>query len=178
MKQNLSPALLILILLVSLLGSGGCVPTPQRTAPDANDPQFLPPTLVPTTAPTSIVTPTPESADQQDCENNLLFSSDLTVPDGTIYAPGEQIDKQWQVENNGTCNWDERYSLRLVAGDVLGADNEQALFPARAGSQAVISIQFTAPQELGTHRSAWQAFDPNGRPFGDPFYLEIVVTNP
>lgn len=178
MKRPLSPALIILLLIVITIISG-CVPTPQRTAPEANDPQFVPPTLVPTRAPTPDVTPTPEGgADQQNCENNLLFSSDLSVPDGTIFEPGAAIDKQWQVENNGTCNWDERYSLRLVAGDALGADNEQALFPARAGSQAVIRIQFTAPQELGTHRSAWQAFDPNGRPFGDPFYLEIVVTNP
>jgi len=82
------------------------------------------------------------------------------------------------VENNGTCNWDERYSLRLVAGDTLGADQVQGLFPARAGSEAVIRIEFTAPQETGTQRSAWQAFGPDGRPFGDPFYLEILVAVP
>ncbi|MCD4673943.1 MAG: hypothetical protein K8R77_14875 [Anaerolineaceae bacterium] len=178
MKRNLSTISIILTLLVVIFTSG-CVPTPQRPAPEAEDPIFLPPTLAPTIAPTSAVTPTPEGgADQQDCVNNLLFSSDLSVPDGTIFEPGATIDKQWQVENNGTCNWDERYSLRLVAGDTLGADQEQALFPARSGSQAVIQIKFTAPQETGSHRSAWQAFGPDGRPFGDPFYLEIMVANP
>ncbi len=178
MKRSLSTPLIVLTLLVLLLTSG-CVPTPKRSAPEANDPLFLPPTLAPTTAPTSQFTPTPEGgADQSDCENNLLFTEDITVPDGTIFEPGAKIDKQWQVENNGTCNWDERYSLRLVAGDTLGADQEQSLFPARAGSEAVIRIEFTAPEETGSHRSAWQAFGPDGRPFGDPFYLEIMVVIP
>ncbi|MDX9863181.1 MAG: NBR1-Ig-like domain-containing protein [Anaerolineaceae bacterium] len=178
MKHSLSISLLSLTLLALLLASG-CVPAPQRLSPEANAPLFLPPTLVPTTAPTSQYTPTPEGgSDQSNCDNNLLFTEDITVPDGTLFEPGAEIDKQWRVENNGTCNWDERYSLRLVAGDTLGADQEQALFPARAGSQAVIRIEFIAPQETGSHRSAWQAFGPDGRPFGDPFYLEIMVAIP
>jgi hypothetical protein len=39
----------------------------------------------------------------------------------------------------------------------------------------VLRMVFTAPQEAGTYRSAWQAYDPDGGPFGDPFYIEIVV---
>jgi hypothetical protein len=178
MLPDLSKTTLTLTLFLILLSSG-CGAGPQRLAPEANEPLFTPPTLIPTAAPTSAFTPTAEGGtDQQDCVNNLIFTNDLTVPDGTLFAPGARIDKQWQVENNGTCNWDERYSLRLVAGDALGADKEQALFPARAGSQAVVRMEFNAPSELGTHRSAWQAFGPDGRPFGDAFYLEIMVANP
>ena len=57
--------------------------------------------------------------------------------------------KQWQVKNNGTCNWDETYSIKLTAGDRLGASSPQQLVPARGGSEAVIQIQFTAPAEAG-----------------------------
>jgi hypothetical protein len=178
MKHYL-PKALIAVSLLGLLLMSGCLSFLQRPAPEASEPLFVPPTLMPTTIPTSLTTPTAEGgAGQQDCENNLLFSSDLTVPDGTIFAPGDKIDKQWEVENNGTCNWNENYRLRLVAGDALGAEKEQALFPARAGSPAVIRIEFTAPIETGSHRSAWQAFGPDGRPFGDPFYLEIMVARP
>lgn len=109
------------------------------------------------------------------CSGNLYFLEDLTVPDGTLVTPGEVIDKQWQVENNGTCNWDERYRLRLIAGPAMGAPAEQALFPARSGAQAVIRILFTAPAEAGEYLSEWQAYAPDGTPFGEMFFIKIIV---
>ena len=109
------------------------------------------------------------------CTVNLHFITDLTVPDGTVFAPGILIDKQWQVENNGSCNWDDRYSLRFLGGDALGAPPQQALYPALSGTQAVIRILFTAPLEEGNYRGVWQAHDPQGQPFGDPLFIEIDV---
>jgi hypothetical protein len=105
----------------------------------------------------------------------LLYISDMSIPDGTQVKPGEKLDKRWEVENNGTCNWDQTYQLKLVAGSEMGVPAEQSLYPARGGSKAVIRMVFTAPQDPGTYRSAWQAFDPNGSPFGDPFYIEVIV---
>jgi len=107
--------------------------------------------------------------------DGLAFVQDVTVPDGTIVSPGASVDKQWLVHNNGTCNWDSRYRLRFVGGLDMGAATEQALYPARAGSQATISINFTAPSEPGTYNTAWQAIDPNGEPFGDAVFMEIIV---
>jgi hypothetical protein len=107
-----------------------------------------------------------------------LFQEDLTVPDGAVVRPNEIIDKRWQVENTGSCNWDEQYSLTLLAGPQLGAQIEQALFPARSGTQAVVRILFTAPQEPGNYRSAWQAQDSQGNLFGDPIYIDIMVQSP
>ena len=89
--------------------------------------------------------------------------------------PGETLDKRWQVQNNGACNWGFGYTLRVVTGPDLGAAPEQALFPARAGTDAVIQILYTAPTEPGIYRSAWQAFDSTGRAFGDPIFIEVVV---
>ena len=100
---------------------------------------------------------------------------DATIPDGTIVAPGSSLDKQWLVQNSGTCNWDTRYRLRLISGDALGASLEQALYPARAGTQANLRILFIAPQESGEHVSEWQAFDANGIPFGESFFIKVVV---
>ncbi len=117
----------------------------------------------------ALVTPTVS------CVNSLLFITDQTIPDGTEVERGAILDKIWEVENNGTCNWDERYRLKLIGGSELGAKAEQALFPARNGTRFLIHIRFNAPQEAGNVRSAWQAFDPDGNPFGDPIYLEIVV---
>ncbi len=109
------------------------------------------------------------------CENNLKFMADLTVPDGTIVARGAVIDKRWQVENNGTCNWDDRYRLKIVSGAEMGVQAEQALFPARSGAAAVIRLLFLAPSKPGTYRSAWQAVGPDGENFGDIIYIEVRV---
>jgi len=118
---------------------------------------------------------TPRPTPTPDCRDDLRFVADLTIPDGTVVSPAEQIDKRWQVKNNGTCNWDDRYRLHLVAGPAMGASKVQALFPALSGSQAVVRILFTAPNDLGTYRSAWQAVDPQGNSYGDPVYIDIIV---
>lgn len=125
------------------------------------------PTVVPTLVPPS---PTPP------CTDGLTYIQDLTVPDGSTVAPGELIDKRWQISNSGTCNWDARYHLRLVSGDSMGAGTSQLLYPARAGTQATLRILFTAPQSAGSYECQWQAVNPDGVAFGDAFYMQIVVS--
>jgi hypothetical protein len=85
------------------------------------------------------------------------------------------MDKRWLVQNSGSCNWEYRYRLRFINGDALDATLEQALFPARAGMQATLQILFLVPMETGEYISEWQAFDPNGIPFGDPFFMKITL---
>jgi len=117
----------------------------------------------------SLPTPTPA------CVNGLRYLEDITIEDGSVVAPGATLDKRWRVENAGSCNWKAGYTLRLIAGPDLGAPSPQALYPALSGTQAVIRILFTAPEEAGAYRSAWQAFDPSGVPFGDPIFIDIQV---
>lgn len=118
------------------------------------------PTATPTTGP---------------CANELTFLDDLTIEDGATFSPGASIDKQWLVQNDGTCNWDETYKLKWIGGHTLGVSEEQPLFPARAGAQVTLRIVFTAPAEPGIYQSAWQALDPAGNIFGEVVYMEIVV---
>ncbi len=160
----------------------------QACSPQITDTPFRPPTQPPptqilstttpipaiyTAVPTSTVTPTPTEGP---CSNNLEFVSDVTIPDGTTVSVGSGIDKQWLVNNSGTCNWDSTYRLKWIGGDPLGANQEQVLYPARAGTQATIRITFTAPAVDGTYESAWQAYSPDGMGFGDPIFIKIVVT--
>jgi hypothetical protein len=112
------------------------------------------------------------------CRDSLSFLKDVTIPDGTSVAPDSTLDKRWEVENNGNCNWAVGYRIRLIAGAELSAQKEQALYPARSGSRAILRMVFKAPLEPGTYRSAWQAFNPQGEPFGDPFFIEIKVEAP
>jgi hypothetical protein len=141
---------------------------------------YRPPTQAVTATPLPVTTqeveverPTQEPA----CTNALWFFQDITIPDGTQVSPGERLDKRWLVQNAGTCNWDERYQIRLEAGPNMGVPQTQALFPARSGLELIIRMNFIAPDEPGTFRSAWQAYDPEGIPFGDPFFIEVVVVD-
>jgi hypothetical protein len=140
----------------------------------------------PDQSPTSLLThespslvPVMENPPQQTptipCNDNLLFIDDVTIPDNSVVSPGSQLDKQWSVQNNGDCNWDSRYRLRLISGIPLGASPEQSLFPARIGTRVTIQILFTAPETSGTYISEWQAFDAQGIPFGDSFFIKIIV---
>ncbi|MFQ5616763.1 MAG: NBR1-Ig-like domain-containing protein, partial [Anaerolineales bacterium] len=96
-------------------------------------------------------------------------------PEGTVVFSGSELDKRWLVENSGTCNWGRGYTLRLINEPNMGAPAIQSLFPARAGTETTIRIIYTAPEESGIYRSAWQAYDPQEQPFGDPIFIEIVV---
>jgi hypothetical protein len=134
-------------------------------------PSFAPVIPTNTPVPTFLIpfTPTPN------CISGLSFISDVTIPDFSIVAPGISLDKQWLVQNSGSCNWDNHYRVRLIAGDGLGASQEQALYPARSGTQATLRMIFTAPLMPGQYLSEWQAFDPQGIPFGDTFFIKIIV---
>lgn len=133
--------------------------------------------MIQTTPLPTIAIPT-ATINPEDCIDNLTFLEDLTIPDNTSIAYGATIDKQWLVQNSGTCHWNADYRLRHMGGAALGAPEEIALFPARSGTQATLQILFTAPFTDGTYESAWQAHDPNGNPFGDVIYIRVIAATP
>jgi hypothetical protein len=185
-RFTLNPNLLLLTSIFLALASSCSSAAPATP--------FIPPTgESPLIEPALIINPTPQTVqiqsspiptiiiptvDQTDCFNNLTFVEDLTIPDNDYVTYGSTIDKQWLVTNSGTCHWNSDYRLMHIGGAALGAPEEVALYPARAETQATLQIIFTAPFVDGTYESAWQAFDPNGLPFGDPIYIRILVAAP
>lgn len=165
--------------LVFLLSACGGQSTPTLYSPPTQDNLFN----VPSQTPDSDLEPepgmpSPQPSPSPACTPGFTYLEDITIPDGTLVSQGEILDKRWLVENSGSCNWDDGFSLRLIAGPSMTDQLEYALFPARSGAQAEIRIVFTAPQETGVHRSAWQAFDPLGEVFGDPIFIEVLVESP
>jgi hypothetical protein len=145
------------------------VPTPTTLQP------FIPPDSSPSTTPESEPAQEATQPPERSCTNQLLFVDDLSIPDGTRVSPGQTLQKRWLIENTGTCDWNSTYSLRLVTGNDLGAPEQQALYPARQGTRVTLQITFTAPSRAGNYATTWQAFDPSGQRFGDPFFMEITV---
>jgi Ig-like domain from next to BRCA1 gene len=165
-----------LLFLIIGLSACGVQPTPLR--PPSSGIHFTPTTQAsPTPTLTAQPIETPLATTTPICTNNLTFLETISVPDGTIVHPGDLVDKRWLVQNSGSCNWDERYQLRAITSTGLDAPTTQALYPARSGAKATIRIQLMAPPELGSFQSAWQAYDSQGKPFGDRLNLLIVVNS-
>ncbi len=110
------------------------------------------------------------------CIDNLVFMGDLTYPDRASVSPGQILEKKWKVRNGGLCDWGPEYRFRWVGGAELSTRREFALFPAAAGSEAVVSITLTAPLAKGEYISSFRAFSPLGVAFGDTLYIDVVVT--
>lgn len=178
LSLRLASAFILILLLTSACGPAA-TPTPFRPPTESIAPTSPLPTpqagptfasIFPTaTFPPALPTATPP------CTDDLTFLSDLTYPDGTVVLPGVTVDKQWLIQNTGTCDWDARYTLQFVGGEQLGAPEVIPLYPARAGARITLSIQFTAPSFAGTYESQWQAIGPNGDTFGDAVFLLITV---
>ncbi len=52
------------------------------------------------------------------------------------------------------------------------------LYPARAGTDAVIELNMVAPAEPGSYTGRWQARNPAGDLFGDRIFITIEVVAP
>ena len=115
--------------------------------------------------------------------DRATFVSDVTVPDGTVFNPGQSFTKTWRLRNMGTCTWTTGYSLVFSSGDALGAPLSVNLTSPVAPRQTVdLSLNFTAPSTPGTYRGYWLLKNDKGRSFGigtlsnKPFWLSIGVS--
>ncbi len=124
------------------------------------------------------------------CTYRIGFIADVTIPDGTVIAPGASFTKTWRVRNDGTCTWgyagSALHRLVFVGGDPLGAPSSFELpFPELGqGGTADISVPMVAPVNPGTYQSNWRLQVDNGVQVGvgpngtAPLYARIVVTGP
>ncbi len=124
--------------------------------------------------------PVPETV--ENCTNSFEFVQDLTVPDDTVFPPGETFEAGWRLRNNGTCPWTTDYAVAFIGGDAMGITTTVPLESAVAPGQTEdVSIFLTAPVTPGTYRSNWQLADAAGTVFGingaieDAFWVQIVV---
>lgn len=153
----------------------GCTGSPRGEPTGMPEPTlriFVPPTDRPPPSPARSAVSLTEAV----CTHDARFVEDLTVPDGTRVEPGEVLDKRWSVINTGSCDWGPGYRLVRLSGDAFGGPDEIALYPARAGTNAVWQVILEAPTASGEFRSRWQARAPDGSLFGEDVFLDVVVS--
>lgn len=131
------------------------------------------PTLTASPYPTPTAKPVP-------C-HRIEFVMDVTVPDGTMYAPGTSFVKTWRLRNVGSCTWTPDYSLVFRGGNAMGASGvvhlNSTVYP---GQNVDVSVTLTAPAGQGTYEGLWSLRSPGGVLFalGEnadvPFWVKIV----
>jgi hypothetical protein len=105
--------------------------------------------------------------------NNSVYISDVTIPDGTVMAPGQAFTKTWKVQNNGTCAWTTSYKLTFISGNAMGGV-ATAISAAVSPNQSVdISVAMTAPTTAGDYTGYWKIYNDQNQPFGT--FLSVVI---
>ena len=102
-----------------------------------------------------------------------------SVPDDTVFAPGETFTMTWQLKNVGASTWTAGYLLRYYSGDLFGAPNElvlgQVVLP---GATVEISVKMKAPATAGKYRTDWVLSNETRSNFKDAVFLKITVALP
>jgi hypothetical protein len=108
--------------------------------------------------------------------NNKAAYVSQTIPDGTVFEPGETFTMTWTVKNVGTTTWTTAYLLRFFAGNTFGAAREYPLSREVAPNDTIeISIPMKAPTTAGDYRTDWVLSDVARSNFKEPVFLKITV---
>ena len=112
------------------------------------------------------------------------FIADVTVPDGTTYAPGTTFRKTWRLKNIGSCTWTTSYALVFDSGERMGGPTAVNFPTSVAPGQTVdLSLDLTAPSSAGHYFGYWKLRNASGAIFGigstanRAFWVEIYVAS-
>lgn len=120
-------------------------------------------------------TPTPTPAAGTACTNVATFVADVTIPDGTVVAPGQTFTKTWRLRNRGTCTWGPNYTFAFLSGPAMTSQTVIAVPSTAPTATADLSIPMAAPTNAGTAQGFWQLRSPSGRAFGPRVWVLVDV---
>ncbi len=105
---------------------------------------------------------------------NAIFISE-TVPDNTVFTPGDGFIKSWTIKNTGYCEWNTSYRLVFLSGNAMGGDVSTYLYTSVSpGESITLTANLTAPSAPGTYRGEWRVQSNLGTNFAR-FWVQIVV---
>jgi hypothetical protein len=135
--------------------------------------------LTPTISPP---TPTPTATTYVGATYLATKIGDITIPDGTVFSPGEEFTKTWQITNGGTAAWSPDFKVVFSDGDAMdGPDYVYINQYTPPGQTVTVSVDLVAPETPGTYTGYYLLQTNMGFNFGigdsgiEPFYVTIVV---
>lgn len=175
-------ASMILLSLACTLGGEGASPaatetlsaqitgTPTVAIPSLASPSDTPsasdtPAASPTDTPTATATPIVGSG-PGGCVLKGTFIADVTIPDGTVLAPGASFVKTWRIRNDGSCAWDAGYQLVYASGNQMSGPGSVGIPAAAPGQTVDVSVNLAAPGAVGDYTGTWRLRASNNAIFG------------
>lgn len=144
------------------------------------------PTVPPTATPLPTATVSPQwtpTATQLPC-NASQFIADVTVPDGSLFAPDVRFTKVWRMKNTGICTWTTDYDLVFSSGVAMTTKNTVVALPTsvKPGETVDISVELKTPLEPGTYSGFWKLRSNANTLFGagsqnSPVTVQVRVLN-
>jgi hypothetical protein len=123
-------------------------------------------------------TPFVLATSQSNCDNTGEMY-DVNYLDGYVAAPGDVMEKTWNIQNAGPCTWNKNYVLAYGYGGE--GTNWSSSKPGvleyviEPGQRAEITIELTAPKEKGTYTAYFRMKNDKGFFFGDYVWISIEV---
>ena len=109
------------------------------------------------------------------CVNAMSYVKDVTIRDGEVFGPNESFRKTWRIYNNGSCTWDQNYTLQLVNGEGMNGSSVRIPTVVKPGQTVDVSVDLVAPGRSGAHKGYWQMRSPQGAGFGQTIWVSIRV---
>jgi len=107
---------------------------------------------------------------------------DVSVPDDSLFSPGERFIKIWRLRNSGSCPWTQDYAVVWFSGAPLGVKvREELNTNVHPGEEVEIAVEMVAPAFPGIYQSNWKMQNSRGDFFGigpeghSPFWVKIQV---
>jgi hypothetical protein len=176
------------LLIVLAAGLAACNPSAQANPTAGEGPALSAGAGTParTVSPSPSGTFTPTATTPPLPCNLTTVAKHITIPDGTIMAPGTPFTKTWQLKNIGSCKWSADYQLVFDHGDRMNESDSWAFPPVSvaSGSYASVSVDLVAPAAEGTYQAFFKIRAADGTTFGmgpkadTAFWVKIVVRNP
>jgi len=113
------------------------------------------------------------------------FIADVTIPDGTNFAPNTAFKKTWRLKNIGTCAWASTdVSLVFDSGQNMGTSTSYPLpTTVNPGQTVDITVDMAAPSSAGHYFGYYKFKSTTAGVFGigstanKSFWVEINVTS-
>ncbi len=147
--------------------------TPTLAPPLATNTSVSFPTLA---LPTSTVAVPPTAS----CDL-AQFVRDVSIADGTVFAPNAAFTKTWRLKNVGTCTW-SGYQLVFDSGDSMSGTSPTPIGTVSPSQEVDLSLNLTAPANNGSYRGYWRIRNASGVLIpvlggtnGQSFFVDIKV---
>ena len=142
-------------------------------AESQNGQPTVPPGLPTVTPQPTFTVSAPPTQTPQSCDKAALISE--TIPDNTVFGPGESFTKSWTLSNIGTCIWNTDYQMKFTSGEAMDGPAAVNLASSVAKDQQItISVDLKAPTSEGTYKGVWNLTNLEGDKFAN-VWVQIVV---